>query len=184
MDTPLPNLDRHTESGILEYQAAVQTWSNALVDENAQLRTELDLASRDPQWQIGTRFGLERRHRRGQNYTGGLAFLDIDHMKAINSRHAYKGTNAILRCAFEITRANDYLFRYQEGDEIIAMLPLADMPGFLTRLRQAFELLGLSFTACYTACTSEPYTLMEQLATAVVLGKDQGRRGQVWELTK
>lgn len=164
-------LDRLTATKIL-----------ALQYENAALRAELAQASRDPNWNIGSQFGFERRHKRGQTYQGGIAFIDIDEMKSMNTRFFHAGTDAILKCAFDLARAHDYIFRVKQGDELVAMLPLADLPGFLSRLKTAFEFLGISFTASYTLCTCDPYTVINELSAAVLTGKEAGRRGDVWEM--
>lgn len=154
----------------------------ALTLENAHLREELAQASRDPNWNVGSQFGFERRHKRGTTYQGGIAFIDIDEMKAMNTRFFHAGTDNILQCAFDLSRANDYIFRVKQGDELVALVPMEDMPGFLSRLQRAFELLGISFTACYTLCTCDPYPVINQLSAAVLTGKAQGRRGKTWEL--
>lgn len=153
-----------------------------LREEYKQLQADLQIASRDHGWNIGSQFGFERRWGRGAAYQGGIAIIDIDQMKAMNSRLAYKGTDAILRCAFDLARSNDYIYRLKQGDELVAMVAINDMPGFLTRLKASFKFLGISFTACYAICMGEPHPLIETLSTAVVFGKDQGKRGKIWEL--
>lgn len=150
----------------------------------AELEAALEEAITDSTLGIPTRKGWSQSHRSG-NFTGDIVFYDIDEMKRLNAEHGHEGVNALLRKGLELARADDTVFRWFNGDEFVAMLGLGDAPGFLARLTEAYRKLGMSFTACYASCVdTPPRGVIERLDKEMLKGKENGRRGEAWEMTK
>lgn len=84
---------------------------------------------------------LDRGRRYGNTFS--IAFLDVDHFKAINDEGGHANGDDVLRAvAMAIstsTRATDFVARYG-GDEFVVLLPETDQAGALVlidRVRQA-----------------------------------------------
>lgn len=130
-----------------------------------------------------------------------IAFMDVDHLKAINDTHGHAVGDLILSGAIEYVmqhlRPYDKIFRYG-GDEFLLLLPgtaLADAEHLIERIRQGFgkvpfvvsaEGRPIHATASFGLALLDPELVVEESIDradkAVLLAKATGRnRACTWD---
>ncbi|MGO9901881.1 MAG: diguanylate cyclase [Solirubrobacteraceae bacterium] len=133
---------------------------------------------------------LERAHRTGHNFA--IAFLDVDHFKALNDTLGHRAGDNALRELGQVLRATlrsvDVVGRWG-GEEFIALLPEIDPDQALTaaeRLRATvaqhrFSAAGEAHLTCSIGVASRPQdgidrdSLLTAADQAMYVGKQLGR---------
>lgn len=126
-------LQRHLENRFVERADALQQ-VNSLAEqlrhqaENAALHDPLTLAGNRRKFENNA--NLERDRHIRHNHRLCLAFVDIDHFKAINDKHGHDIGDKVLQSLVsyftDIIRNIDMVFRWG-GEEFIILLPETDL---------------------------------------------------------
>ncbi|MFT6986366.1 MAG: diguanylate cyclase (GGDEF)-like protein [Psychromonas sp.] len=122
-------LQRYLENSLVERAAALKK-ANSLTDhlrqeaENAALHDPLTLAGNRRKFQNNA--NLERDRHLRHNHSLCLAFVDIDHFKAINDKYGHSVGDKVLQSLVtyftDIIRNIDMVYRWG-GEEFIILLP-------------------------------------------------------------
>jgi GGDEF domain-containing protein len=114
------------------------------------LRELVDDLSVDPSFGILTAPALRRRVSDMNSFPTpaplAAIYLDVDDMKAANSRYGHDGVDRRIHAALKARSSDCVVGRWLQGDEIVAIVPWADAIGFCDRLLAAFRGQGMSCT--------------------------------------
>jgi two-component system cell cycle response regulator len=112
---------------------------------------------------LNTRLGREMAEARSRGRTLAIAFIDVDHFKAINATFGWPSGDRVLRAFADVVRRNlrssDWAAKYG-GDEFLLVFPDSALPTaehVVERVREAFASLrvesvdGLPVTATLSA---------------------------------
>lgn len=142
--------------------------------EIERLRAELARAHNDPIWGVLTRVGLERRMQHADT-TKGVLVLDLDDLHGANDRYGHAGLDARMTRALGCLRKTD-VGRWQNGDELVVIAPVADLKGIDSKLARALRREGLSATRAWAAsCTREAIVLCQARIEAAKRAGERGR---------
>src|SRR5688500_243134 len=120
----------------------------------AYVETTLEV---DPAFQCMNRIGAERRYT-SVNTDQALIFIDIANMHALNHKYTMSGADERIRNVVSSVRQTDTIWRYG-GDELICLVPAANVEGFLKRIEQLMS--DNDLYAVYGIVFCDRMTIME-----------------------
>lgn len=137
----------------MQFTTTIETLQARII----QLEQELHAAYTDTVYGCFNRAGINRRWQDVNINEKAIVFIDLDYIHEMNATHGYEEVDRRIRAALDTvkTRCTDVeIGRWYSGDEIIFIIPRANVKGFKIRLRAAFRKQGINASVGSTPCVS------------------------------